>query len=292
MPRRTSKTRPSRRTQAAARKTSTGARLFRAARIMLGRAPAAGRAVVARAGTTPQSGRRGMQMSWPRSISAAVSRPGGPRRAARLRACRTTAARCFFASRRSPDREEPREDARHVGVRRGHARAEGERGHGRGHVLAEAGQPAQSAAGSRGIRPPCSRDDPSRGARGGCGRGRSSPGPTRPRARSSSRARASAGRSGNRARNASYRPRTAATVVCWSMTSETQIRYGSRVPRQGSARFSRRNQARSASRTDRRTEELQRDQLPARAICATRMQTDVRDCVGRDPARLAHQVAR
>ena len=68
-------------------------------------------------------------------------------------------------------------------------------------------------------------------ARGGCSRGRA-----RRRAGARAGRRPSAARSGNAARNSPYFGRTRSTWVCWSMTSETRIRYGSRVSRQGIAR--------------------------------------------------------
>src|SRR5215208_7045117 len=49
--------------------------------------------------------------------------------------------------------------------------------------------------------------------------------------------------SGKAARNGSNRGATAATVVCWSMTSLTQTRYGSRSRRQGRGRALRSNQS-------------------------------------------------
>ena len=80
--------------------------------------------------------------------------------------------------------------------------------------------------------------------RGGCSRAPATRG-SRPRA---SRRRAPRPKASARATQR-YLGTTRATCVCWSMTSETRIAYGSRVFRQGRSRPCSSNQARSASST-------------------------------------------
>ena len=48
-----------------------------------------------------------------------------------------------------------------------------------------------------------------------------------------------------RSMNSAYRVTTRDTCVCWSISSETRMRYASRVRRQGRSRAERRYQARS-----------------------------------------------
>src|SRR2546423_4601027 len=60
---------------------------------------------------------------------------------------------------------------------------------------------------------------------------------------------ASAKTVGQRSSHATYRGTTRSTCVCWSMTSETRIAYGSRVRRHGRSRPCSANQASNASST-------------------------------------------
>ena len=60
---------------------------------------------------------------------------------------------------------------------------------------------------------------------------------------------ASAKTVGQRSSHSRYRGTTRSTCVCWSMTSETRIAYGSRVRRQGRSRPFVWNQASSSAST-------------------------------------------
>src|SRR6476620_4692710 len=54
---------------------------------------------------------------------------------------------------------------------------------------------------------------------------------------------------GKRSRNRAQASTTRETWVCWAITSDTRIAYGSRVPRQGRSRPCSANQASSSSST-------------------------------------------
>ena len=174
------------------------------------------------------------------------------------------------------DPEQAREHARHVAVddRRRACRTRSKRARppcSARRRAARAARRRRRAAGPRGAPPPAAR----RGA--GCARASSSRG--RPTARSRRRHRRSRAlrTSGKRARKRSQYGITVSTRVCWSIASEIQIAYGSRVRRHGRSRRWARYHASSFLRSAPRRRGV---------TCARRLRIQVRlDVIG-DPFRV------
>ncbi len=148
-----------------------------------------------------------------------------------------------IARRPSPG-EDAAEDPAHVRVDRGDGDAERNRGNRPGGVRPDPGRRSSSST-RAGIRPLCSATI-TRAARCRFTARRLYPRPPHWRRTSAGAAPASASTVGKRSRNARQAGSIRPICVCWSITSETRIAYGSAVRRKARSRPLASNQRRSA----------------------------------------------